>query len=439
MSMSDRIYRDSSGIGGYQRPMVRRLASQNNGVVTPTGTGEMFAQARHSAMAASCSCHDAYSPEHTPETFASFAEIGVHSNRPASRFGSLSPQQSISHRTSHPASRVWSYQQSSSPSPRITPRVTHEMHRNLSPNTPLEVLSPALTRTQRSYINASPPSAREALTMRFIKANMSHSPRTDASSQVSRAYSQNCEGFALTRNASAPVTTLTRTSSIQPQYAPRPPVNVSRRPTMQAMVQRQISEPVTVNDQEVSPVQREIEALNRAMQEFHENLSISPRVLQNVPETQPLVTRRTEPVSEMHTMHEPCPSPRGRSSHHEHMIHPERMHYYDHRPEQIQYVPPVQMYYNAPSEPEPSQESSATGLPDEIISQFPVTEFDEVAAEKWNEDLKTCSICLEQYTRGDRIRRLACTHGYHKVCIDEWLMRSTMCPICKFDYEIMMS
>ncbi|KAK1939704.1 hypothetical protein X943_002414 [Babesia divergens] len=271
---------------------------------------------------------------------------------------------------------------------------------------------------------------------------MTYSPRPESGNQLIRTYSQPCDGFNLTRNASAPVSALTRTSSIQPQYAARSSGNVARRGAAYSLSQRQISEPIGQQGQgmfeQLSPVQREIEALNRAMREFHENLSISPRVLQDVPETEPLVSHPSEPDSEMHTMYEPCPSPRDHVSHQERMMRSERMQHYDHHVDQIQYVPPSQMYYNVAQEPEPFQEPCITGLPDEFISQFPVTEFDNIAAEKWNEDLKTCAICLELYNRGDRVRRLACTHGYHKVCIDEWLTRSTVCPICKFDYEIML-
>ncbi|KAK1443761.1 hypothetical protein BgAZ_206370 [Babesia gibsoni] len=439
MSANDRVYRDNMGVGRFDSPLVRRFTSQNSVVVTPTRTNEMIAQTMHHPMTPSCSCHEIYSTEHTPEVFAAYTEVGMHSSRPPSRLASISPQSSIIQRSSRPMSRAWSYQQSASPSPHVTPRVAQDMQHVHAATGTVEMISPRLTRTQRSYINASPPSARETLTMRFIKANMTHSPRHEPVNQVSHAYAQSTDHYPLTRNASAPVNTLTRTSSIQPQFATRSPNTVVRRSTMQSFVHRQISEPVVVHNPNVAPVQREIEALNRAMQEFHENLSISPRVVQEAHESQPTSARPSEPDSVMHTMYEPCPSPRDRVTYHGHMIQPELMNYYEQRPEQLQYVPPAQVYYSISNEPEPVQEQTILGLPDEIISQFPVTEYDEVAAEKWDEDVKTCTICLEQYTRGDRIRRLACAHGYHKVCIDEWLTRSTMCPICKFDYIIMLS
>ncbi|KAJ3278481.1 hypothetical protein HK104_002301, partial [Borealophlyctis nickersoniae] len=50
----------------------------------------------------------------------------------------------------------------------------------------------------------------------------------------------------------------------------------------------------------------------------------------------------------------------------------------------------------------------------------------------------TCSICMTDYTPGDRLRSLACTHTFHKPCIDTWLLpdksKGTQghrtCPLC---------
>lgn len=44
-----------------------------------------------------------------------------------------------------------------------------------------------------------------------------------------------------------------------------------------------------------------------------------------------------------------------------------------------------------------------------------------------------CMICVEPFGRGETLRTLPCLHRYHKKCIDEWLHRSSTCPICKHD------
>lgn len=47
------------------------------------------------------------------------------------------------------------------------------------------------------------------------------------------------------------------------------------------------------------------------------------------------------------------------------------------------------------------------------------------------EDKKTCAICLSDYEIDEDIRTIPCMHFYHKSCIDEWMSRSCVCPICK--------
>ncbi|CAN8286463.1 unnamed protein product [Cochlearia groenlandica] len=43
-----------------------------------------------------------------------------------------------------------------------------------------------------------------------------------------------------------------------------------------------------------------------------------------------------------------------------------------------------------------------------------------------------CSICLQDATEGEKMRRLtACRHCYHAVCIDPWLEKRDTCPMCR--------
>lgn len=46
----------------------------------------------------------------------------------------------------------------------------------------------------------------------------------------------------------------------------------------------------------------------------------------------------------------------------------------------------------------------------------------------------SCSICLADFTCGERVRQLpGCGHQFHSGCVDVWLLRQSECPLCKSD------
>lgn len=58
-----------------------------------------------------------------------------------------------------------------------------------------------------------------------------------------------------------------------------------------------------------------------------------------------------------------------------------------------------------------------------------------------SEDVKTCSICLEEITVED-ISYLPCCHGFHQDCFNEYITqkikskRNISCPICRIDHFV---
>ena len=70
------------------------------------------------------------------------------------------------------------------------------------------------------------------------------------------------------------------------------------------------------------------------------------------------------------------------------------------------------------------------------IAALPVIVWDSAAPLEDVDD--SCSLCLEAYTHGDKLKQLPCKHIYHQRCIDVWLcekQRSKLrsCPMCKRD------
>ncbi|XP_047980638.1 probable E3 ubiquitin-protein ligase RHG1A isoform X1 [Salvia hispanica] len=46
-------------------------------------------------------------------------------------------------------------------------------------------------------------------------------------------------------------------------------------------------------------------------------------------------------------------------------------------------------------------------------------------------EMEPCSICREEYNKGEDLGALECGHNFHADCIKEWLMHKNLCPICK--------
>lgn len=47
-----------------------------------------------------------------------------------------------------------------------------------------------------------------------------------------------------------------------------------------------------------------------------------------------------------------------------------------------------------------------------------------------------CTICFENYKKGDIIRNLPCGHKFHYKCMKPWLKTSKYCPLCRFDLKV---
>mmetsp|Transcript_1828 Transcript_1828/g.7163 ORF Transcript_1828/g.7163 Transcript_1828/m.7163 type:complete len:213 (-) Transcript_1828:139-777(-) len=75
------------------------------------------------------------------------------------------------------------------------------------------------------------------------------------------------------------------------------------------------------------------------------------------------------------------------------------------------------------SETRPAAEGIVRSLPTHVVTA------EELA--NASADLKACTICIEEFRRGEEQRTLPCFHRFHVECIDRWLRLNGQCPICK--------
>jgi hypothetical protein len=48
-----------------------------------------------------------------------------------------------------------------------------------------------------------------------------------------------------------------------------------------------------------------------------------------------------------------------------------------------------------------------------------------------------CTLCMEDLSTGCELRALYCGHVFHRACIDDWLRRRRLCPMCQQDVTVM--
>ncbi|KAM9332083.1 E3 ubiquitin-protein ligase RNF6 isoform 1-T5 [Pholidichthys leucotaenia] len=69
------------------------------------------------------------------------------------------------------------------------------------------------------------------------------------------------------------------------------------------------------------------------------------------------------------------------------------------------------------------------GLTKEQIDNLSTRTYGQASLE--GEIGRACSVCINEYTQGNKLRRLPCSHEFHIHCIDRWLSENNTCPICR--------
>nr|XP_043889264.1 E3 ubiquitin-protein ligase RNF6 [Solea senegalensis] len=69
------------------------------------------------------------------------------------------------------------------------------------------------------------------------------------------------------------------------------------------------------------------------------------------------------------------------------------------------------------------------GLTKEQIDNLSTRTYGQASLE--GEVGRACSVCINEYAQGNKLRRLPCSHEFHIHCIDRWLSENNTCPICR--------
>lgn len=88
-------------------------------------------------------------------------------------------------------------------------------------------------------------------------------------------------------------------------------------------------------------------------------------------------------------------------------------------------------------EVEMQTQETTTGLSPGNMEKLPSYNYNNGGGNVIASETATCAICLESFCFGDRCRLLPqCKHSFHADCVDSWLLKCALCPICRHGVEI---
>lgn len=80
----------------------------------------------------------------------------------------------------------------------------------------------------------------------------------------------------------------------------------------------------------------------------------------------------------------------------------------------------------APSPPKPK------GATQSVIDTLPLVDY---SPDIFQDVEPSCAVCLSEFEAGDVLRPLPCKHYFHRRCIDKWLKKNKVCPLCLQDIQ----
>ena len=78
--------------------------------------------------------------------------------------------------------------------------------------------------------------------------------------------------------------------------------------------------------------------------------------------------------------------------------------------------------------------AGSTSMSRDDLDKLPC--YDYRANEERSSSPVDCAVCLENFKMGDKCRLLpTCKHSFHAQCVDAWLLKTPICPICRTSAE----
>jgi len=96
-------------------------------------------------------------------------------------------------------------------------------------------------------------------------------------------------------------------------------------------------------------------------------------------------------------------------------------------------INPDTMTYEQLLELEERMGNVSKGLNKKDLDKIPLIKFNSIEE---NNGLIKCTVCQFEFNIGDDLRKLRCSHVYHKNCVDEWLLNEKKCPICNIEVKV---
>ena len=67
--------------------------------------------------------------------------------------------------------------------------------------------------------------------------------------------------------------------------------------------------------------------------------------------------------------------------------------------------------------------------------EMPILQPRERVVREYNPEVETnttrCTICMDDFNTGDSMEVLPCDHMFHSACIEQWLTKNCVCPVCR--------